>query len=273
MSIAAISSKAEDDLRSLGIASYKIDVLVMLEHVLKKRREWLIAHNEYVPSPREITQFQDFMTQRKSRTPLAYIIGSKEFYGRDFFVNKDVLIPRPESEQIIEYLKKLAATHQINTVMDMGTGSGILAITAKKELPDVHVTAIDISKAALAVARKNARLHQAQLQFKLCDITEGIPKMPATRPYALLVNLPYVPEGLVTSPEITKEPALALFSGKDGMDHYQLLWNQIRQLRHKPLAVITESLQDQHELMRTIAKISGYTETESNQLIQVFALI
>lgn len=270
MTIQTWLNQATKILKDAGIASARLDCLVILEQSLDVERSWILAHNDTTLAPQQIVQLSNKIDRRKNRTPLAYITGSKEFYGRTFAVNEDVLIPRPESEAIFEHIKTITRLHAVNTILDIGTGSGILAITVKKELPNAHVTGVDISEAALTTARKNARLHEAQVQFKLCDITKELPAVPRTRPYIVVANLPYVPESLITSPEITKEPALALFSGANGMDHYKSLWSHIGQSNHKPLAVIAESLKNQHSAMRDIAEHNNYSLVKSTQLIQTF---
>lgn len=258
-------------LKGADIESARLDCLIMLENVLERDRTWLAAHGNETISKQKLDKLNGFITQRQKRIPLAYILSSKEFYGRDFYVNEDVLIPRPESETMIEMAKRLAESRDINTIIDIGTGSGCLAITVKKELPDVHVTGIDISDAALVVARKNGRLHEVQIQWKKIDITKGLPKMAKTRPYVLLANLPYVPKGMITSNEITREPGVALFSGMDGMDHYRKFWHQVGIIQNQPLAIITECLIEQQLAMTDLARSIGYEPILSENLVQLWS--
>lgn len=276
-SLTTISSWLRENtekLQKADIASARLDCLLLLEHVLEKPRDWLLAHDDTELSPNQLESLNKAIAQRKSHIPLAYIIGSKEFYGRDFFVNEDVLIPRPESEAIIEILKQIAKNQNINTIVDVGTGSGCLAVTAKLELGDVHVTALESSKAALKIARKNARRYGVGIRFIPSDLLSSFPGMPKTRPYVIIANLPYVPENLITSEEITKEPPEALFSGADGLNHYRRFWQQISNLPHlKPGHVITESLKDQHSSMLKLAKSADYTLKTTKDLIQHFQII
>lgn len=290
-------------LKEAKIESARLDATMLLEYVLKKPREWILAHNEYMLSGSEQVKLDKMLIQRLSHTPLAYIIGSKEFYGREFLVTENVLIPRPESETIIDLLRELVSgnivplearsskynwtliqtqdnkavpttNHQTpNTIIDVGTGSGCLAITAKLLSPDLHVTAIESSAEALNIAKKNAKRHGASIQFKQMDIADGLPAMPKTRPYVILANLPYVPENMITSKEITKEPKLALFSGKDGLDHYKMFWKQIAALKNKPVFIVTESLKDQHKALSRLADDSGYRISRSSDLAQLFSKI
>lgn len=297
--------KSTAALSKVGIESARLDSLLLLEHGLQKSREWVLAHGEFEISEAEHAKLDKMLAQRIKRTPLAYIIGSKEFYGREFFVNEDVLIPRPESEAMIDLLKgevlrqaqddstgdslvvgrdsfrnssptthdTRITNHDLNTIIDVGTGSGCLAITAKLLFPDVHVTAVDNSAQALMVAKKNARKHSVQIQFKEMDIANGLPAMPKTRPYVILANLPYVPERMITSEEITREPSEALFSGKDGLNHYRMFWEQVVKAKNRPLLVITESLGEQHGELAEIAGGVGYGLVRTEGLAQLYAAL
>lgn len=259
-------------LRKVGINSARLDCFVLLEHVLAKDRTWLIAHMEFTLEDHHLNRLNTLVAQRFKHTPLAYIVGSKEFYGREFLVNNDVLIPRPESEAIIELLMRFSETHEINTVIDIGTGSGCLAITAALLLPKTHITASDISPDALKVARRNARTYSVQIRFHVSDLLTDLPGMPSTRHYVILANLPYVPADLITSPEITREPGLALFSDRDGLNHYRRFWQQITGRKNKPFAIITESLSTQHQKMSSLARKSGYQLQTTKDLVQLYTL-
>ncbi|MCA9309264.1 peptide chain release factor N(5)-glutamine methyltransferase [Candidatus Saccharibacteria bacterium] len=258
-------------LKGAGITSARLDAELLLAHVLERSREWLAAHDNDELSDNQLAAANKQCTQRAEHTPLAYILGSKEFYNRQFIVDENVLIPRPESEAIIELLKK--SSEGINTVIDIGTGSGCLAISAKLELGDIHVTATDISKKALYVARSNAKKLGATVRFIESDFFKSLPRIPTTRPYVIIANLPYVPDDLVTSEEIRREPSLALFSGADGLDHYRHFWHQVSKLKNKPTRIITESLASQHTAMTALASQVGFICSENKDLIQVFPAI
>lgn len=261
---------ATKDLKAANVSTARLDSQVLLKSQLRQPLSWLLSHDDMTIENDDLQILHTNITRRKNREPLAYILGTKEFYGREFRVNPEVLIPRPESEAIIELLVARSVQIKIDTIIDVGTGSGCLAITVKCLLPDVHVTAIDISTSALTIAKRNARKHRVQIRFKQMDIFNQLPVMPKTRPYGLLANLPYVPDGLVTSEEITKEPAEALFSGNDGLNHYTTLWHQIATIKNRPDFVITESLLDQQERLCSLAKAAGYRLDQQSQLAQLF---
>ena len=250
-------------LRDAGVDSPRRDCLVFIEDLLKKDRAWVLAHHEYQLESRQISKLEELLKRRINREPLAYIRGKAWFYGRFFKVSPDVMIPRPESEAFIDILKEIKP----GRIIDVGTGSGCLAVTAKIELPQTEALATDKSKQALKIAQKNAQKHRVQIKFMQGSLLEPL----KSSPEAIIANLPYVPEGLVTSPEITKEPALALFSGKEGLNHYRIFWSQIENLSQLPAYVLVESLKNQHKEMRRLAKHAGYKLAKTENLIQLFS--
>lgn len=248
-----------------GADSPRRDCLVFIEDLLGKDRSWVNAHAEHELDIEQISVLDGQIKRRINREPLAYIRGKAWFYKRFFEVNPNVLIPRPESESFIELIKEIKP----ETVVDIGTGSGCLAITTKLELPETQVFATDISEQALKVARKNADNHKVETNFVQGDLIEPIKDLKLDN-YLILANLPYVPSDLVTSPEIETEPAIALFSGKDGLDHYKNFWGQISELEIKPKFILTESLESQHKKLEELAKNAGYQLQNTDVLVQVF---
>jgi release factor glutamine methyltransferase len=270
MNISEWIRQSTAELVGRGIETARLDSLVLLEDAVNKDRSWLIAHPEYQLSNKELDVLRRFVNKRARREPLAYVRGKSEFYGREFVVTPDTLIPRPESETIVELAKQVTTIHDLNTIVDVGTGSGCLAVTLKLELPDLHVLGIDISPEALSIARKNARKYGVSIRWERGDVLKGLPRMPKTRPYAVVANLPYVPDGLITSPEITKEPSMALFSGEDGLRHYRALFSSLGNLPTPAQFVITESLQSQHQAVALLGHSAGYKLAETSDLVQVF---
>lgn len=250
-----------------GVDSPRRDCLVFIEDLLGKDRSWVNAHAEYELSDEQISVLDDKLKRRINREPLAYIRGKAWFYKRFFDVNPGVLIPRPESESFIELVKEIKP----KTVVDIGTGSGCLAITTKLELPKTQVFATDINDKALKVAQKNADKHNAGINFVQGDLLEPIRELKLDD-FLILANLPYVPDNLVTSPEIETEPAIALFSGKDGLEHYRKFCSQVGELEIKPKHILTESLESQHKDLESLAKKAGYELRKTEILIQHFEL-
>ncbi len=203
---------ATKKLQQADIESARLDAEIILSHTLKKSRTYLRAYrDEKIPS--RLAEVADArLALRLERVPIAYIIGHKEFYGRTFYVNQSVLIPRPESETIITQLKKQVDSNQYKLV-DVGTGSGCLGISAKLELPNLDVTLTDISPRALRVAEKNAKILKADVAILRSDLLSDYP----FRVDFILANLPYVDESWHRSPETNHEPTEALIASGGGL--------------------------------------------------------
>ncbi|CAM3767088.1 peptide chain release factor N(5)-glutamine methyltransferase [Alkalicoccus chagannorensis] len=172
--------------------------------------------------------------------PVQHLTGEETFYGRTFSVNRHVLIPRPETEEVVQYL--LERLPENASVLDVGTGSGILAVTIKKERPDVSVTAVDISRNALETAAANAAALEADVTFLESDLLD-VPIRSGSRFDAVISNPPYVPETdrLSMAEHVTShEPELALFAGEDGLELYRRLCGQLPCVLRRPGLVVFE---------------------------------
>lgn len=232
---------AAEELAAAGITSALLDAEIILAHTLRKSRTWLHAHNDEPIGARELDIANARAQLRLDRTPIAYIIGHKEFYTRSFRVTPSVLIPRPESEAIIELLKAHLPTNA-RTLIDVGTGSGCLGITAKLELPQLSVTLTDISRHALKVAEENANLLHADVQSARSDLLAAIPGI-----YDVIIaNLPYVDVAWERSPETNTEPKLALFAADGGLALIDRLLEQIPSHITTGGLVVLEADPEQH---------------------------
>ena len=272
MTISEWLKESTRTLNDSGIETARLDAIVLLSDALKKDKTWILAYPEHILQGSILKILNKKVIQRCNFIPLAYIRGRAEFYGREFVVNKSVLIPRPESESIIELLRKTRSDKR-QTIIDVGTGSGCLAITAKLEFPDYAVVAIDIDEDALQVARKNAEALQAEISFLQSDLLKCLqPSAFNLQPSILLANLPYVPTSYPINKAAAHEPALALFSGDDGLDHYRKLFEQAMELAPQPYAIIAESLFTQHKKMNDLATNAGYEQKEVDGLVQLFVL-
>lgn len=209
-------SEAERRLSAGGIESARFEAQLLAAHALRKDRSWVLAHPEAVI---EHERLENLLVRREGREPLAYIIGFREFYGRRFEVSPAVLIPRQETETLVETCLRLAPEEQELLVLDIGTGSGCIAITLKLERPDWKVWSSDTSLDALALAQRNARkLGADSVQFVQSDLFGSF-----DRPeFDLIVsNPPYVAEGESLMPEVgAHEPREALFAGPTGVEVY-----------------------------------------------------
>lgn len=270
MTIQEWLTKTETELASAGIETARLDALVLLADELQKDKSWLLAYSEHVLQRSEIDKLNTKVIQRLNHTPLAYIRGHAEFYGRDFAVSTHVLIPRPESEDILDILKQIVSPDLTATIVDIGTGSGALAVTASIELPHTKVVATDIDPACLAVAEQNAKTLGAKVTFLAGNLLQPIAEQTLDNPVILLCNLPYVPTNYEVNEAATHEPELALFGGVDGLDCFRDLFTALDTAAFKPTYILTESLESQHEALRSLAANYGYRLEKRVGLVQSF---
>lgn len=257
------------ELKEAGVPNGRTDALILLADLFETDKSWVHTHPEYELDDLQVRELKRLLDKRTARNPLAYIRGFSEFYGRRFMVNSHVLVPRPESETMIEMLQSIQSEFEVPRIADIGTGSGCLGITAALEHHEAIVHLYDISADALGVAYHNARQHDLELQYYESDLLKQL--QPGNYDI-FLANLPYVPKKLITSPEIEKEPALALFSGVDGLKHYRAFWKQVRKLPFKPKYILTEALENQHGSNETLALNAGYKLVRTDILIQLFTI-
>ena len=201
------------------------DASRLLEAILARDAAWLLAHASDPLPAGAGERYTVVLARRAAGEPLAYLTGSAGFYGRRFAVTPAVLVPRPESEHLVELALARLASFERPVFCDVGTGSGVLAITLACERPDAFGFATDVSVEALAVARSNAAAHgvASRLEFRSGDLLEPLA---GTGPFACIVaNLPYVPSGdLAPAPDSTSfEPRRALDGGPDGLALYRRL--------------------------------------------------
>ncbi len=241
----------------------RLDCLVLLEDATGKDRSWLLAHSEYELDSKLIEQLKKQLIKRAAHIPLAFIRGKTEFYGREFIISAAVLEPRPESETMIDLLKELRPAGKI---IDVGTGSGALGITAALEIPSCQVELLDIDDRALAIARLNCQKHGLDLGIYRSDLLENVQAADI-----LLANLPYVPDQHELNNAAMNEPKTAIFGGRDGLDLYRRLFSQISETESFKGYVLTESLPFQHESLEHIAVDAGLRLLKSRDLIQVFS--
>lgn len=242
----------------------RADAEVLLAHVLGKNRAWLIAHTSEALTPEEWQRYAVLTARRRAHEPVSQIVGSVEFYGRRFAVNRDVLTPRPSTEGVVRgalafldgdqngiesvdegiavlrsgspvvssvELSTRVQTGNVRTIVDIGTGSGCIAITLKLEQPDLRLIATDISANAIAVAKKNAEMLNAQIDFRLGSLLDPINDL--TEPFLLVSNPPYISDDAVLMKDVVDyEPHVALFGGKHGGD---IVRNILSQARAHPL--------------------------------------
>lgn len=251
------------------IATARLDALVLLEDNQKIDRAHLLAEpQEKVPAS-ALKNYTKQIRQRAKHLPLAYVRGKSEFYGREFLINHHVLEPRPESEAIIDELKVIIGA-KAGPVIDVGTGSGALIISASLELGALKTYATDISKACLDLAAKNAARHGVTPNFYRGDLIKPLPQAAWRQNSVLLANLPYVPSSWQINPAAMREPRIAIFGGHDGLRLYERLFKQIDGLEIPPLWVLVEAMPPQHANLIKVASPYGYRLNKVNDFILVF---
>lgn len=251
---------ATDQLEAIGIKTARLDAEIILDHTIGKNRTYLHAHDDEVLDARTVEIADARLALRLDHVPVAYIIGHKEFYGRKFQVTTATLIPRPESETLIDALRDVLPKNQAlfheqrMRLVDVGTGSGSLGITAKLEFPELHVTLTDISPQALRVAERNAGLLHAKVDTIKSDLLSEYPFTPDI----IIANLPYVDPTWERSPETQYEPKDALFAGDGGKALiYKLITQATTRIKHKGF-IILEADPEQHAAIAHYANLHGF---------------
>lgn len=262
-------TQATTELTAIGIASARLDAEIILAHTLRKSRTFLHAHDDDLLEPRQLEIADARLLLRLDRTPVAYIVGHKEFYGRMFKVTPATLIPRPESETIIEMIKQLfpdSSTLLPGTpkrLVDVGTGSGCLGITAKLEIPETDVTLIDVSRHALKVAAFNVTYLNANVTVSLGNLLSDYPLLADI----IVANLPYVDHEWERSPETAHEPALALFAENQGLSLIYKLIAQAKKTLTSKGHLFLEADPRQHDAIIKEAKNHGFHKVEIRDFI------
>ena len=224
--IGRILKWTEQYFKQKNIESPRLDAEVLLSHILGRERIYLSVHFDEPLEPTELARYREAIKQRVQRVPVAYIIGEKEFMGLTFKVTADTLVPRPDTEILVQAaVERLRARGETPRFADIGTGSGAICLSILHFLPKAQADTVDISPAARAVAEENAAALEVadRVTFHTGDLLAPL----AGQCYdAILSNPPYIPDGDIAAlaPEVRlKEPRTALAGGKDGLDFYRRL--------------------------------------------------
>ncbi len=235
--------------------------LILLDILNQADRTWLVTHANHELSTDGQQKANQYLKRREDKEPLAYILGYKEFYGRKFKVTPDVLIPRPETEDVFDLIPNDA-----KIICDIGTGSGCIGITTKLEYPDKTVICSDVSKAALEVAKENAKALHADIEFVQSDLLEQI----TTKPDLIIANLPYVDPNWdwLDHQSLDYEPALALYASEEGLELINRLIAEadVKNIKY----LILEADPCQHAQIINTAKKHHYKLQAQNHFILKF---
>lgn len=231
---------------------------ILLQHLLDKNRSQLLASLQEPVHVQIQKRFKKAVKLHAAGKPVQYIIGYEMFYGRRFLVNEHVLIPRPETEELVlGTLQRIQVAHQTRLnqkLVDVGTGSGIIAVTMKLENPSLQVTATDISSQALEIANKNASQLQADVTFYQGDLC--MPLIDRNETFDIVLsNPPYIPEGdakLLSTVVKDHEPSQALFGGEDGLLYYRRIVDQLPKIIKENGLIVFEIGAEQGKQVETI---------------------
>ena len=235
--------------------------LILLNILGQTNRTWLITHADQILTDTEIETADQYTARRQNGEPLAYVLGYKEFYGRNFKVTPDTLIPRPETEDIFDLIP---AEAQI--ILDLGTGTGCIGITTKLEHPEKTVICSDISPKALEIAKENAQNLQADVQLIESNLLNQIPN----EPDLVIANLPYVDPDWdwLDHKSLDYEPTLALYAKDQGLELIKKLIDQAKNRQIKYL--ILEADPSQHEAIINYAQKQNYNlEKQQNFILKL----
>jgi len=258
----------------LTSSSARLDAEILLSYILKKPTTFLLAHDEHKICSIKLWLYKRAIRKRKQGMPVAYLTGHKEFYFLDFKVNRNVLVPRPDTETlvecVIEYIRSITGGENDHSrqrdlsiappevlLLDIGTGSGCIPISVCKNIEDLIAVATDISCNALRVARRNIKKYGLEGRIRLIhsDLLKNVlPELFEEREVIVTANLPYIPTDYQISPELKYEPQISLFGGSDGMDLYKKIVQQLIPI--KPKAIFFELFEDQIAILKT--RLPGY---------------
>ncbi|MCQ2365272.1 MAG: peptide chain release factor N(5)-glutamine methyltransferase [Akkermansia sp.] len=256
-------------LEERGVEGARHSMQSLMVHVLGCNRTWLYLHYDDPMSEEQLAPLRELLRQRGKGVPLQHLLGSTEFYRREFRTDARALVPRPETEELVEMALSMAPRSIGMRVLDMGCGSGIIGITLALELaaqqPDVVMA--DVSEAALSLTLENATALEAKVKtyrsdlFSAWDSPSESGVIPPDGFSLVLANLPYVPDGEQVAAEVTHDPSTALYGGPDGLDIVRrFLADALPHLADRAL-VMLEVGHDQGEATRAEMERLGYTET------------
>lgn len=231
-----------------------LDAHVLLCQILGVNRAYLLAHGDELLSDERLEDFQAMVNRRAAGEPIAYILGKRGFYDLEFVVSPAVLIPRPETEILLEKALDLTKSKQTISAVDIGTGSGALAITFATHMPRAKVYATDISPSALAIAQQNAQLNQAKVTFFQGNLAQALIER-NLKVGLLMANLPYIRRDEMVGLAVSQyEPHLALDGGEDGLDLIRELVEQIPLVCVAGCDILLEMGAEQASAVETIVR-------------------
>jgi release factor glutamine methyltransferase len=269
LTIVEAINKASRKLLDAGVPAAAFDAELLLRHILGRDRTWIITHGDDPLGGEQAALFEESVRRRVTREPLQYITGVQEFWGLDFIVMPDVLIPRPETELVVEAALKAAESIKTPLIVDLCTGSGCIAVSLAKELPESRIFAIDRSRKALGVARQNAQRHGVSdhVRFLEGDLFGPLEELDIRGKMDIITaNPPYVRSGdlPLLQPEVKDyEPGMALIAGPEGTEIAGRIIAAAPEFLRKNGFLIMELGQNQADaVVGMVEETRAYTELE-----------
>lgn len=277
MQLRELLKEAIQSFEAQGIESAKLDAKLLMMHVTCLSFTMLTVYDDIELTDEQVAAFKDLVAKREEGHPIAHLIGERDFWSLTLKVTKDTLIPRPDTEVLVEKALSLIDEHHLKSVIDLGTGTGAIILSLKKERPLLDAYAVDFSAAALEVAKENARLNDLSVTFMLGSWFEALKSDKVTsedtnfavcQSFDLIVsNPPYIEENdpHLSAGDVRFEPLSALVSGKDGLDDIRLIASEAREHLNKGGFLIFEHGYNQAAAVQKIMTDLGYSEVSSAQ--------
>ncbi|MFW5980422.1 MAG: peptide chain release factor N(5)-glutamine methyltransferase [Halanaerobiaceae bacterium] len=268
MNIKTVLKRSEAFLKKNNISNPRLDAEVLLSDLLDMERIKLYVNYDYPLTEKELNEYRKRIVKRGDHIPVAYITGHKEFMSLDIAVNKKVLLPRPETELLVEKIIDWCKEKELESpnIVDVGTGSGAILVSLGYYIKKAKILGIDISQEALEIARKNIKKHEMQERLKVIqgDLLRPLLKMNKTNVDVVVSNPPYIKKEKMETlpPEVKKEPDLALNGGKDGVEIYKKLIPQAFQVLKENGFLILEIGEDQGEMLKNLLQKNKWHQIE-----------
>lgn len=245
------------ELEKANVENNKYEARAFLAHILGRPNEWIMIHINDEITKQDTVILEQYVERRIGGEPFQYIIGNCGFMGLDFIVNKNVLVPRADTEVWVERVIELAKETKASSILDLCTGSGCIAITLKKMLKDVLVYASDVSKEALKVASENAVRNDVEVKFICSNLFE---RFPADKFDIIVSNPPYIPREEIKklARDVQNEPLLALDGGEDGLDFYRKIVKESKSFINENGYLVFEFGYDQVNQVKDILEGNGF---------------
>ena len=261
MTIKQAITKGMIMLKSNNVESPKLKARLLLQYVLDKPRQYIIVYDNKEIDKQQQWQYFVNIEKLTKGVPLQHITHRQEFMKMDFFVDENVLIPRPDTEILVEEVIKIAQKYNSTRILDLCTGSGAIAISLKKFVPNADITAVDISEKALEIAQKNAKKLETKINFLKSDLFD---KLDNKKFDIIVSNPPYIRKDEIKklSEEVQKEPKIALDGGEDGLDFYRIITEQaINYLKTGSLLCFEIGYNQKNDVIKIIEDDQNYKNT------------